>query len=81
MRAPPLADTVGNVATAATILHADDRAVDIGLHRGSDAGVARGQKLCVARPGMTARRGGRGQLELAATAVGGAPASPLAASP
>ena len=81
MRAPPLADTVGNVATAATIFTFDDHAVDVGLHRGSDARVARGQEALRGQAGQGRHRGCSRYGELARDRAGRHAGIPLGRQP
>ena len=49
---------------------AEDRAVDVGLHHGSDAGVTRGQEALGRDAGQRGHRGGPGQGQLPADRAG-----------
>ena len=71
MSAPPLAGHRGERRHRRDDLHADDRAVDVGLHGGSDAGVARGQEALRGQAGDGRRGRCRGQRQLPVDRAGG----------
>ena len=81
MSAPPLADTVGNVVTAATIFTLMIAPLTLVCTVDPTLALLAARKRWVARPGRAVAGGVRGQRSCPPTGAGGAPAKPLAASP